>query len=298
MDKLTNAVSQILETDDPTADVRVVDLKTPDISLIELYKVYLQAAKDSIGITEASQGRAESSTLSGKALEALQQYTQDRMSIKQFEKNIAFTKLYRLLYEFMIAFYDDKVPFRIEGDENEPEFGVFDKGLLIKQDAAGEWYYPEFDIYIASDTGLSRDKGFIMQVADKAIQSGAADPVDFWTIMNSVGFPYAQFILDRAKERQQQAEQQAQQQAQLQQQSQQQNMDLQNKKLEMQNQQAQQKLDIQQQGMVQKQQEDAMKEMDTDAIAQAISGLSQTEQESFFQLPEQDQLSIIQGLRK
>jgi uncharacterized protein YaaW (UPF0174 family) len=75
-------------------------------------------------------------------------------------------------------------------------------------------------------------------------------------------------------------------------------MDLQNKKLEMQNQQAQQKLDIQQQGMVQKQQEDAMKEMDTDAIAQAISGLSPTEQESFFQLPEQDQLSIIQGLRK
>jgi len=209
--KLKDAESQIIETDDPTGDVRVVDIKTPSNGIYELYGLQLQAAKDLVGVTEASQGRSDTSNMSGKALETLSANTAARLSIKTNEKYMAFRELYSLMYEFIIAYYDDKVPFRVEGAA-EVEYGYFDKSKLLKQDIAGEYYYPEFDIYINADAGMAKDKNFMIQIADKAMATGAADAIDYWTIMDSINMPNASFILERARERlkmQQQAEQEA-----------------------------------------------------------------------------------------
>lgn len=208
--KLTNAISQIIETDDPSGDLKVVDLKTSERSLIELYQIYLQAAKDVLGVTEASQGRADSTTLSGVAIETLSKNTDARMGIKKFEKQIAFRELYKIYYDFILAYYDDKIPYRVQGSDDY-EYGYFDKGKLLKQDASGEYYYPDFDIYINADEGLPKDKNFIMQVAQSALQQQAILPSDFWLIMDSIGYPNASFIYEKSKEREQQAQQQAQQ---------------------------------------------------------------------------------------
>lgn len=222
--KLKDAESQIIETDDPTGDIKVVDMKTPSNGIYDLYGLQLQAAKDLIGVTEASQGRAENSNMSGKALEALSANTATRLGIKTNEKYIAFRELYQLYYEFLIAYYDDKVPFRING-ASEVEYGYFDKSMLLKEDAAGEFYYPDFDIFINADAGMAKDKNFMIQIADKAMEQGAADAVDYWTIMASINMPNASFILERARERlekQQAAEDEAKQQ-QIDMQTQQQN---------------------------------------------------------------------------
>ena len=70
--KITDATLQIIETEDPMTDVVTKDLKTPDNSLKDLYMIYLQAAKDALGITEASQGRTDGgNNMSGRALEQL-----------------------------------------------------------------------------------------------------------------------------------------------------------------------------------------------------------------------------------
>lgn len=218
-DKISNSVSQILETANPMADVQVVQMHTNENSYKELYQIYLQAAKDSLGITEASQGRAEGGDLSGKALEALASYTAGRMAVKQFEKNIAYTELYQLYYDFLLAYYDEKRPYRIEGKDNKHTFGYFDKGMLAKQDDAGDWFYPEFDIYIGIDTALPKDKRFIMESAN-----GAGDRMDniaYWTVMTSINFPNAEAILEREKEKEQQAQMQAEQDRMMAQQAQQ-----------------------------------------------------------------------------
>lgn len=216
-DKLTNAISQILETDDPTGDVRVVDLKTPDNSLIEQYNIYMQAAKDSLGVTEASQGRAENTTLSGKALQQLASYSQGRQAVKVFEKQLAYKELYRLYFDFLLAFYDDKVPYKIQGKDNQPKYGYFDKGKLVKQDITGTYYYPDFDIYITADQGIPKDKTFIMQSAQEALSAGAMDTVEYWTVMEGIGFPNASLILDMEKQKQEQQMQMQQMQAEQQQ---------------------------------------------------------------------------------
>jgi len=98
--KLDNALSKIIEVDDPQGDVRVVDLKTNDKSMLEMYSIYVQAAKDALGITEASQGRSEGASMSGRAIELLAQNTAGRISVKVFEKHIAYTELYQMIFEF------------------------------------------------------------------------------------------------------------------------------------------------------------------------------------------------------
>ena len=209
VNKINNAQLQVIETEDPNNDVKAVDLKTPDRSLLEYYNVMLQAAKDALGVTEASQGRVDAGTgggtadLSGKALEILTANTAGRLAVKQFEKDMAYTELYQLYYDFLLAFYDDPRPYRTDGEDGKPVYGKWDKSKLVKQDDAGDWYYPEYDIYISADTGLPKDKRFIMETASRA--GDRLDNIEYWQIMESIGFPNASAILKREQEKEEMA---------------------------------------------------------------------------------------------
>ena len=207
--KINNAQLQVIETEDPNNDIKVVDLKTPENSLLEYYSVMLRAAKDVLGVTEASQGRTDDGTdLSGRALEILAANTAGRLAVKQFEKDMAYTELYQLYYDFLLAFYDDPRPYRVDGEDGKPIYGFWDKSKLIKQDAAGEWYYPEYDIYISVDMGLPKDKRFIMEAASRA--ENRLDNIEYWQIMESIGFPNASAILKREQEKEGVAQQEQQ----------------------------------------------------------------------------------------
>lgn len=203
-DALNNATMQVVETDNPQADMIVVQMHTNEQSYKDLYQIYVQAAKDQLGVTDASQGHLGGADLSGKAIDSLAAYSQGRMGIKQFEKNIAYTELYRLWYDFVLAYYDEKRPYRTDGPENKPIFGYFDKGKLVKQDDAGDWYYPPFDIMIRTDSGLPKDKKFVVESANKA--GDRMDNMEYWMVMDSVGFPNAGAILDREREKEQNAQ--------------------------------------------------------------------------------------------
>ena len=88
------------------------------------------------------------------------------------------------------------------GDDGNPKFGYFDKGKLVKQDDAGERYYPDFDLYVQADTGLPKDKRFILDLANNAGQR--IDNVEYWTLMESIGVPSATTILDMERKKAQQ----------------------------------------------------------------------------------------------
>ncbi len=204
--KITDATLQIIETEDPVSDVVTKDLKTPDNSLKDLYYIYIQAAKDALGVTEASQGRTDKGKeLSGRALEILAANTQGRMGVKQDEKDIAYTELYRMWYDFLLAFADHRMPYRIDGQYNKPVYGYWDKSKLIKQDDAGEWYYPEFDIFVQAESALPKDKRFILDLANNAGQR--IDNVQYWMLMESIGVPNASAILEMEQQKMQAAQQ-------------------------------------------------------------------------------------------
>ena len=201
--KITNSVSQIIVTEDPVNDVVTKDLKTPDNALKDLYYIYLQAAKDALGITEASQGRTDrGKELSGRALEILAANTQGRLGVKADEKDIAYTELYRMWYDFLLAFADHRIPYRTDGKDNRPVYGYWDKSKLIKQDDAGEWYYPEFDIFVQAESALPKDKRFILDLANNA--GDRLDNVEYWMLMEAIGVPQASAILEMEQQKLQQ----------------------------------------------------------------------------------------------
>ncbi len=200
--KITDATLQVIETEDPHNDVISKDLKTPDNSLKDLYYLYVQAAKDALGITEASQGRTDGGKeLSGRALEILAANTQGRMGVKADEKDIAYTELYRMWYDFLLAFADHRIPYRMDGQYNKPVYGYWDKSKLIKQDDAGEWYYPEFDIFVQAESALPKDKRFILDLANNA--GNRIDNVEYWMLMESIGVPNASAILEMEQQKMQ-----------------------------------------------------------------------------------------------
>jgi hypothetical protein len=200
--KITNSVSQIITTEDPVNDVVTKDLKTPDNALKDLYYIYVQAAKDALGITEASQGRTDrGKELSGRALEILAANTQGRLGVKAEEKDIAYTELYRMWYDFLLAFADHRIPYRTDGQYNKPVYGYWDKSKLIKQDDAGEWYYPEFDIFVQAESAMPKDKRFILDLASQA--GNRIDNVEYWMLMESIGIPQASAILEMEQQKMQ-----------------------------------------------------------------------------------------------
>jgi len=124
------------------------------------------------------------------------------MGVKSEEKDIAYTELYRMWYDFLLAFADTRMPYRTDGKDNRPIYGYWDKGLLVKQDDAGEWYYPEFDIYVQAETALPKDKRFILDIANKA--GDRIDNVEYWMLMESIGVPNASAILEMEQQKLQQ----------------------------------------------------------------------------------------------
>lgn len=293
--KITNATLQVIPTPDPNSDIVVKDMKTPDNDYVQYYQFIQQAAKDTLGITNAYQGKADSATLSGKAIQALAQNAEGRLEVKQFEKEIAFTELYQLLYDFIVAFYDDEIPYRIEGS-GSPKFGTFTKGKLIKQDKAGEWYYPEFDIYINADSGLARDKATILQNAVQLAQAKLLDPVELWTILEDIGYPSASLVLDMEKQKQEAA-----QQAQIQQgvnpllaqklQAEQQKMDFEAQKQQLQIEREKMKHDLEKNKLY----EQGTPEMEAQ-LTEILKQLSPEELELFASLPHEQKMQMVQQL--
>jgi len=70
---------------------------------------------------------------------------------------------------------------------------------LIKQDDAGEWYYPEFDIFVQAESALPKDKRFILDLANNA--GGRIDNVEYWMLMESIGVPNASAILEMEQQK-------------------------------------------------------------------------------------------------
>lgn len=210
--KINNSITQTLETENPQSDVLVIDMKTQDRSLKEFYDLMVNAAKDALGVTDASQGIIQNNQLSGRAIEQLSSNSTGRLAPKIFQKHIAFSQLYRKLYEFDIAFSDDKRPYKF-GEGATKQYGYYNKSELIKQDAAGEWYYPDFEITITTDSGIPKDPRFMLDFINNS--GDRMDNVEYWTVAETIGIQGASEILEMEKQKQEMMMQQQQAQAQM-----------------------------------------------------------------------------------
>lgn len=215
---ITDQINQVIKGNAQQLSVLGVENLQADIQAdIEYIQVIYKQAQSMLGITDSFQGKEDSSAKSGVAKQIQVQQASGRLLSKAFNKNAAFKELYQLMFEFMLAFYDEPRPFLSTDEFGKPKYQEFDKYKFLMVDDAGEYYY-NTDFLFSADPGdhLPQDRVFMFNTAKELLQTGAVDQMQFWQILEGLGFPQAKQILSQLEERQQQQALMQQQQMQMQ----------------------------------------------------------------------------------
>jgi hypothetical protein len=191
----------------------VVDLQANVSQDLEFANMLYQWSQNTLGITNAFMGKEDSSAKSGVAKQQQINQSAGRIQSKVQNKYIAFKQLYQLMFEFKLAYYDELRPFLSKNENNQDDWGQFNKYEFLRQDANGDWYYnTDFTFDTNMKDSLPRDKVWLTNTLINLAKMKEIDPVSFWTIMESIDFPEATMVKEQLIEQQkQQAQQQAQQ---------------------------------------------------------------------------------------
>lgn len=212
--RMTAAQKQVFDVKNLTAEV------APEISWIDYA---YQKAQSMLGITDSYQGKEDPSAKSGVAKQIQVQQASGRLMSKQYNKFEAYKELFEVMFEFYLAFYDEKRPFVVKDQEGNESSQMFDKYAFLMRDSAGELYYNTDFIFSAdSAQSLPKDKIFIFNQAKEMASTGLIDKNQFWMIMESINFPQAKQIRKQIQQEQEMMKQAEMQQMQEQQITQQQ----------------------------------------------------------------------------
>ena len=219
-EQITDQTYQIVRMSAPQKQIFGVENLQTDISheltwINDSYK----KAQSMLGITDSFQGKEDPTAKSGVAKQIQVQQASGRMQSKAKNKYEAFKELFEIIFWFKLAFYDELRPYLPKDQEGKNMLQVFDKYAFILRDAEGKLYYNTDFIFSAdSAQGLPKDKIFVFNQAKEMASAGLIDQIQFWGIMEQIGFPNAKMIKKQLEERQQMQQQQQAQQMEMQQQ--------------------------------------------------------------------------------
>lgn len=201
-----------IETTD--RELKIIRLKNPaDKALIsvlniqpdtsrdqQMLEVNYSWAKSTLGITDAFQGKYDSSATSGVAKQFSANQSAGRLQSKREMKNQAYARLYRLMFQFMLAYSDEPYPMTLRQADGTVEYAHFDRYEFLKRDAAGVLYWNDefiFDVDPASNLASNRETLWTM--IDQKYQAGAFGPPGqtaslhrLWTLLAETGYPHAE----------------------------------------------------------------------------------------------------------
>ena len=222
-----------IETTD--RELKIIRLKNPaDKALIsvlniqpdtsrdqQMLEVNYSWAKSTLGITDAFQGKYDSSAVSGVAKQFSANQSAGRLQSKREMKNQAYARLYRLMFQFMLAYSDEPYPMILHGPDGAVEYAHFDRYEFLKRDAAGALYWNDeflFDVDPASNLASNRENLWTM--IDQKYQAGAFGPMGetkslyrLWTLLAETGYPHAEAMKASIRGEMEQEEQNGAQQA-------------------------------------------------------------------------------------
>lgn len=182
-------------------------------------------AKSALGISDAFQGKYDSSALSGTAKQYSINQVAGRLESKRVLKQQAYADLYEKMFKFALAYSDAPIPINIAGTDGEVSFSHFDKRDFLKQDAEGTFYWnDEFIFEVDPTSTLLTNREAMWNQNDLKLQSGAYGPIGdletnylYWLQQERSGYPNAGEVKRAIEERlQRQKEQIAQMQMQAQ----------------------------------------------------------------------------------
>ena len=156
-------------------------------------------AKSTLGITDAFQGKYDSSATSGSAKQFSANQSAGRLQSKREQKNSAYARLYELMFRFLLAYADEPIPYTTKDSSGQQSFAHFNRMDFLRQDAAGEFYWDdEFIFTIDPSATLSSNRSVLWEQMDLKLQSGAFGQLGanetmllYWTLMEDLDYPYA-----------------------------------------------------------------------------------------------------------
>lgn len=208
---------KIVRLKDP-AQKSMIDVTTvqPNIATdLEILNFNYQIGRQTLGITDSYQGREDRTATSGKAKQIAVEQSAGRLKSKQTMKDAAFADLYKLMFQFLLAYTDEKRPYIQEDTNGKLEYKWFDKRFFIEEDDKGELYYDDEFVFSVDVSGtLANDRQAMWQETRSNFESGAyGDPTQldtlemYWTTMNKLHYPCApdalKLIAQRKAEQQQ-----------------------------------------------------------------------------------------------
>lgn len=166
-------------------------------------------AKSTLGITDAFQGKYDSSATSGSAKQFSANQSAGRMQSKREMKNEAYARLYKKMFQFLLAYSDEEYPIVDKDIQGNETFSHFDRFKFLKRDAAGQLYWnDEFLFEVDPSSNLSSNRERLWDMIDVKYQAGAFGPINdlnssylLWTLLKELNFPQAGVVQEAVKER-------------------------------------------------------------------------------------------------
>lgn len=100
-----------------------------------------EEARQTLGITDSFQGRNDATAQSGKAKQFAAAQSAGRLESKRAMKNAAYADLFRLIFQFKLAYADEPRPVVSQDSKGNKTYGEFNRWDFLEQDETGEWYW-------------------------------------------------------------------------------------------------------------------------------------------------------------
>lgn len=183
----------------------VADISYDRIAMMDDY----EAARSTLGITDAYQGKYDASAVSGTAKQYSINQAAGRMESKRVMKQEAYKELYEIMFKFMLAYADQPIALSTKRPDGAYEFSEFNRYDFLKMDKSGELYWnDEFIFEVDPTSTIMMNREAMWQQLGLNYQNGAFGPVGepetlltYWTFMEKNDYPHASEIRQRFAEK-------------------------------------------------------------------------------------------------
>ncbi len=168
----------------------------------QMLEVNYSWAKSTLGITDSYQGKLDSTAISGVAKQFAANQAAGRLQSKREMKNQAYARLYRVMFQFLLAYTDQAWPLTYRDGNGIQRFSHFDRYAFLKRDAAGQLYWnDEFLFEVDPASNLTSNREQLWQMVDDKYRAGAFGPaaqpesqLRLWTLLAQENFPHAEAV--------------------------------------------------------------------------------------------------------
>lgn len=203
-------------------EMNIIRVKPNEANLINVYNMQPDISKDRValednyqwaksllGITDSYQGKYDPSAKSGTAKQYAINQAAGRLESKRVMKNNAYSELFKMIFQFWLAYADQPIPLSLQKDDGSFEFSHFNRYDFLKKDDAGEWYWNDEFIFETDYTSaMLTNREAMWNAADVKYQAGAFGPISeleslvlYWTFMSKAHYPNAGEVLNNLQRR-------------------------------------------------------------------------------------------------